>query len=247
MPAVDQSTRILFALAAARGGIATLTELCQVVEISKSKGLALLATLQRGGLVTRDEHSKVYALGPGLLVLSRALLSNADMLAEAGPHLLRLAEATLATAFFGTISGRHFFVIGRRRSPEQSLGQINVDVGDRFPVYYGAHGIAILAATAPEERERILREEELCFDGALRDASTLRAELNECARLGYARDLGSINPGVNVVGAALLDHRARPTGALLVTGTFATAKAAEFGGYVVEAARAMALRQPLEW
>ncbi len=246
VPAVDQANRILFALAAARGGIGSLTELCHEVDISKSKCLALLATLQGSGLVVRDEQSKLYRLGPGLLVLSRALLSNADMLAESGPYLLRLAEVTSSTAFFGTISERQLYVIGRRRPPGQPLAQISVDVGDRFPVYYGAHGIAILAALPSAERERVLGEEDLRFDGALKDMTTLRAEVDECCRLGYARDLGSINPGVNVVAAALLDHRSRPIGSMLVTGTFPAAKAAEFGGYVVEAARVMILRLPLQ-
>ena len=51
----------------------------------------------------KHDYSKLYGLGPGLLVLSQALLNNADMPAEAGPYLLRLAEVTSGTAFFGTI------------------------------------------------------------------------------------------------------------------------------------------------
>lgn len=137
-------------------------------------------------------------------------------------------------------------VISRRRPPSRPLGQISVDVGDRFPVYFGAHGIAILAALSPAERTQIIEREELRFEGPLSDMGTLLAEVDECSRLGYARDLGSINPGVNVLAAALLDHRSRPIGSLLVTGTFPSAKASEFGGYVVEAARAMILRLPLQ-
>ncbi len=69
VPAVDQSIRLLFSLANTIGGEASLTELTKEVGISKSKGLAILNTLRNAGLVTRDDRTKNYALGPNLLTL----------------------------------------------------------------------------------------------------------------------------------------------------------------------------------
>lgn len=247
VPAVDQSIRILYSLAAAPEATASLTELCREVGISKSKGLALLNTLQGGAFVVRNEQSKLYTPGPGLLVLSRALLDNTDLATDAAPYLVELAQVTGATSFLGAIVGGQYFVVARRRPPAGQLAQIAVEVGEEFPLYYGAHGKAILAVLAVEERERILREEELHFQDATQqdvDLNGLRAELEECARLGYARDLGGMNPGVNVLGAPLLDHRSTPVACLQVTGTFPASKAAEFGGYLVEAVRAMRLGPP---
>ena len=69
VPAVDQAVRLLFCLANTVGGEASLTQLTKEVGISKSKGLAILNTLRSAGLVTRDDRTKNYGLGPNLLPL----------------------------------------------------------------------------------------------------------------------------------------------------------------------------------
>ena len=84
VPAVDQCVRLLFSLANTVGGEASLTELTKEVGIGKSKGLAILNTLRSAGLVTRDDRTKNYALGPNLLLLSRALINNTDLSKQ--PH-----------------------------------------------------------------------------------------------------------------------------------------------------------------
>jgi len=87
VPAVDQAIRLLFSLANTVGGEASLTQLTKEVGISKSKGLAILNTLRNAGLVTRDDRSKNYSLGPNLLLLSRALINNTDLATAAAPYL----------------------------------------------------------------------------------------------------------------------------------------------------------------
>lgn len=246
VPAADQAARILFFLAGTPEGRASLTEVCRHVGINKSKGLALLNTLRSSGLVIRSEYSKVYRLGPGLLVLSRALLEHTDIAGSAGPYLRSLADATRSTALLGSVSGEQTYVIARRTSADGHLAQIAVQVGHRFPLYYGSHGKAILAAVSKEERERVLAEAELHFAelGEGHDLGALRAEIAECARLGYGRDLGGINQGVNSLAVPLFGRHSVLLGFLWVVGTFPVAKAAEYGTLLVSTAQAMSLSFP---
>jgi DNA-binding IclR family transcriptional regulator len=246
VPAADQAARILYFLAEAPEGRASLTEVCRHVGINKSKGLALLNTLKNSGLVIRSEYSKVYRLGPGLLVLSRALLEHTDIASSAGPFLRNLADATGSTALLGSVSGEQTYVIARRTSADLHLAQIAVQVGHRFPLYYGSHGKAILAALSEEERERVLTGSELHFAELAEnhDLGALRAEVAECARLGYGRDLGGINRGVNSLAVPLFGRNSALLGCLWVVGTFPAAKAAEYGKLVVSAAQAMSLSFP---
>ena len=116
VPAVDQASRILFALGRNPRGSATLTEICGEVGISKSKGLAILNTLRSAGLVAKSESSKMYRLGPRLLTLSRALLDHTDLAHEAAPYLDDLVAATGCTALLGLVSGDRLFVIARREN-----------------------------------------------------------------------------------------------------------------------------------
>ncbi|MCL5942861.1 MAG: IclR family transcriptional regulator [Actinobacteria bacterium] len=252
VPAVDQAARILFALGKSARGAATLTEICNAVGISKSKGLAILNTLRGVGLVTRSERSKAYALGPRVLALSQALLDHTDLVHEAAPYLDQLVAATGSTTLLGIIAGDRLFVVARREV-RAGMG-IAVHVGHRFPLTLGAHGKAILATLPEEELEEILAREPLYVYGEARkdsvDLDLLRAELAECRRLGYAHDLGVTRPGIAAVSAVVVDEYAegapdgmsRVAGCLIVVGTFAAEAAAEYGQMVAAAAREMSAR-----
>ena len=249
VPAVGQANRILFALAHEWNGAVSLTEICLTVGINKSKGLAILNTLRNAGLVTRSERSKTYRLGPGLLTLSRALLDHTDLAQISSPFLDRLAVSTGCTALMGLVSGDRVFVVARREAPI-AMG-IAVHVGHRFPLTWGAHGKAILAALPEEERERILAEGPVFVHGRdgdpVLDLEALRAELDECRRAGYGHDLGVTRPGVNAVSAALVDElsgtsrfgSSRVVGCLVVVGTFPLDSVEEYGTRVAATAREM--------
>ena len=163
VPAVDQCVRLLFTLANTIGGEASLTELTNEVGISKSKGLAILNTLRNSGLVTREERTKNYALGPNLLLLSRALINNTDLARAATPYLEKLAAVTGCSVHMGVVSGQTMFVVARRHAPGGTY--IAIDVGHRYPVTWGAHGRAYLAALPPEEFERLLAQNSILQAG----------------------------------------------------------------------------------
>ena len=57
----------------------SLTEICGVVGIHKSKGYSILNTLQHFAFVQRSPYGKIYSLGPGLLFLSSKVLDNMDL------------------------------------------------------------------------------------------------------------------------------------------------------------------------
>jgi len=252
VPAVDQAARILFALGRNLRGQATLTEICGEVGISKSKGLAILNTLRGAGLVVKSDRAKAYGLGPRLLTLSRALLDHTDLAHEAAPYLDELAASTGCTALLGIVSGDRLFVIARREA-RASMG-IAVHVGNRFPLTLGAHGKAILAALPEEELECVLAGGSLYVWGEPSkdsvDISALRAEIEECRRVGYAHDLSVTQAGIGAVSAVLMDEyseasppgMSRVVGCLIVVGTFGVEAVAEHGEKVAATARQLSSR-----
>jgi len=247
VPAVDQSIRLLFSLANSIGGEASLTQLAKDVGIGKSKGLAILNTLRSAGLVTRDERSKNYALGPNLLLLSRALLNNTDLARAATPYLEELAAQTGCSMHLGVVSGETLFVVAGRHAPGGTY--IPIDVGHRYPLTWGAHGRAYLASLAPEEFERrlaqssILQAGETDRDGI--DRETLRAQVEECRQLGYGQSLGTTWSGLNAVSAVLTAEIVdspgdrRVVGCIVAVGTFGPEQAARIGRLLVTASTEM--------
>ncbi len=247
VPAVDQAVRLLATLANTVGGEASLTQLTKEVGISKSKGLAILNTLRNAALVTRDERTKNYALGPNLLSLSRALLNNTDLAKAATPYLEELAAQTGCSLHLGVVSGETLFVVARRHAPGGSY--IPIEVGHRYPLTWGAHGRAYLATLPPEEFDRRLSHSSVIQAGETDrdqiDRDTLRAQVEEARRVGYGKSLGTTWSGLNAVSVVLRGATPetaegwRVVGCVVAVGSFSPERAEEIGELLVGAAREM--------
>jgi len=247
VPAVDQSVRLLFALANVVGGEASLTELAKEVGISKSKGLAILNTLRNAGFVMRNERTKNYRLGPNILLLTRALINNTDLAQAVYPYLEDLAAQTGCSYHLGIVSGETLFVVARRHAPGGTY--IPIDVGHRYPLTWGAHGRAFLASLPPEELDRRLGQStfvqagETDRDGI--DREVLRAQVEEARRLGYGMTLGTTWSGLNAVSTAIWvpspdgPGEPRAIAFLVAVGTFSVDRAHQIGHRMTEAAAEM--------
>jgi IclR family acetate operon transcriptional repressor len=239
VPAVDQASRILFYMARNPQPGLSLTEICREVGIHKSKGYSILNTLQAFDLVLREPTAKTYTLGPGLLVLSRAVLDNNDLRYLAAPYLDTLAQETRSTALLGLVNGDRV-VVAAKRDTVAEIG-VTIGVGHRYHLTWGAHGKVLVGLLPEEEQERILAGERLHFYGQTGsegvDLSLVREEIEEARRLGYGKDLGQVQAGINAVSAPVFGSTPVPIGCVLVVGTFPASAAAVFGERVVAVAR----------
>jgi DNA-binding IclR family transcriptional regulator len=236
-PAVEQASRVLFCLARAQSSYISLIEICSDVGIHKSKAFSILETLRRFGLVRRNGEGKGYALGPGLISLSRKVLDDLSPTRLVEPILALLAKETRSTAVFGLIAEKEVFVAAKHEG-EGDIG-ITMRVGHRLPVTYGAHGKAIAAFLPEPDRVRLLKERELYFHGspAALDRKRLNRELAQCRREGFAEDRGEANRGLNVVASPVLGPNGSPVGYIEILVLFSPEEAARLGPVVSKASR----------
>lgn len=243
VPAVDQAAGVLYYLAAVPSGEANLTQICRAVDIHLSKGHAILGTLRSTGLVVRSQ-GKMYALGPGVLTLSRSVLDRTGLATAADPYLADLAALTGATALLGLITADHVFIVARREAPA-TLG-VTIRVGHRYPLTWGAHGRAIVASLTPERRTEVLAAGPLLFRGDPvdhpEDAAGLETELEETRRRGFAVDLGGMQAGVSAVSVALVNAHGEPAAVLILVGTFSSDLVPDRGQSAARAAQEMQTR-----
>jgi DNA-binding IclR family transcriptional regulator len=239
VPAVEQASRLLFCLAAARSSPMSLTEICAQVGIHKSKAFSILHTLGKFGLVQRNAKRKGYSLGPGLITLSRKVLDdlNAPRLAE--PILEELARTADGTALLGLITDRNVFVAAKHEG-ERDVG-VTIRIGRRFPLTYGSHGKAIAAFLPQKELDRLLHDGDLYFHGKPErfNRARLNEELARCRRDGFAVDVGEMMPGLNTVAAPVIGPGGTPIGYVVVMGLFSGEAAWKFGPLVAEAGKAL--------
>lgn len=239
VPAVEQAARLLFCLAGNSSAQMSLPDICAQVGIHKSKAYSILQTLQKFGLVQRFSDRKGYALGPGLITLSRKVLDdfNAPRLAE--PLLEELAVKFGGTATLGLIADRIVFVVAKNEGGAD-IG-VTIRIGHRFPLTYGSHGKAIAASLPDRELELLLKESKLYFHGSAEklDRDRLAVELGRCRSEGFALDLGDMKPGLNSVAAAVFGPGETPIGYIALIGLFSNEVARESGPEVAAAARTL--------
>jgi DNA-binding IclR family transcriptional regulator len=236
-PAVEQASRILFCLAGAQSTFMSLIEICARVGIHKSKAFTILETLQRFGLVRKNTDAKGYALGPGLISLSRKVLDDLSAPRLAEPILEGLAQKTKSTTVLGLLADKKVFIAAKHEG-EGNIG-VTMRIGHRLPLTYGAHGKAIVAFLPEEERKNLLKEKKLYFYGnpAKLDKKRLDVELERCRREGFAEDLSEVNPGLNVVAAPVIGPSGTLIGFIEIFLLFSPETAHQFGPLVAEAGK----------
>lgn len=236
-PAVEQASRILFCLAGTRSTYMSLIEICASVGIHKSKAFTILETLQRSGLVRKNEEGKGYALGPGLISLSRKVLDDLSAPRLAEPILEELAQRTKSTTVLGLLADKRVLIAAKHEG-EGNIG-VTMRIGHRLPLTYGAHGKAIVAFLPEEEQKSLLKEEKLYFYGspAKFDRKRFEEELERCRKDGFAEDLSEVNPGLNVVAAPVIGPSGTLIGFIEIFLLFSPETAHNFGPLVAGAGR----------
>ncbi len=239
MPAVEQAARVLLSLADSRSSHMSLTEVCAQVGIHKSKAFSILHTLQKFGLVQRSSEGKGYALGPGLVTLSRRVLDNLNAPRLAEPILEKLANKAGGTAVLGLIYDKGAVVVAKQEG-NHDIGY-TIRIGNRFPLTYGSHGKAIAAFLPAAELDRLLQQKSLYFYGESEtvDRQRLEEELVRVRQDGFALDLGDMRPGLNAVAAPLFGPGARPIGYIVVIGLISEEAARQMGPTVAQAAKTL--------
>lgn len=239
VPAVEQALRVMFHMASTGASHMSLTEICTQVGIHKSKAFSILHTLQKYGIVQRNIGGKGYALGPGLITLSRKVLDNTSIIKVAEPFLKDLSEKASGTATLGLIAENSVFVVAKHEV-ERDIG-VTIRVGHRFPLTMGSNGKAIAAFLPASELEDLLSHKKLYFHGKPEklDRERLAKELAQARRDGFAVDLGEIKAGLHTVAAPILGIGEIPIGYIAVIGLFSVKVTRQLGTAVAEAGKVM--------
>jgi DNA-binding IclR family transcriptional regulator len=126
---------------------------------------------------------------------------------------------------------------------EQSGGilESRMKPGHTFPVFYGAHGKAIVASFGEEERKQLFATKKLAFEGKFSKSNynDMKQELDTCRRNGFAHRLirPNENPMIKLLASAVLGANGRPIGCIQIVGLFTGSAVQTYGAKVAESAR----------
>ncbi|MBT9258221.1 MAG: IclR family transcriptional regulator [Clostridiales bacterium] len=194
-----------------------LLEVARELHISPSMAHRLLNTLEAMGFVTRDDHSKIYRLGPHMLELG--MIARDHWL---GSEIqLRLQELTVRTgeaSLYTVRQGLNSVCVAIQESHHTVT--MTARVGRVTPLYAGASNTPLLAFLPDTVLEAILPKLEIRPLGpqSPKDEVELRKRLEQIREQGYAISDQEVEVGIAAMGVAIRDQGGDLIGCLSIAG-----------------------------
>ncbi len=239
-----RASGILKTFAEGKGSF-TLRETAQSLKLDRSTTYRILLSLEKCGLVEKDEKSGGYSLGLGAFEIGSAYQRRADFVPIAKPFMEELAVKAQETVNLAVLSGTEILYLDKVDSP-RSVGVMS-KIGQRNPVYCTSLGKSLLAFQSEEEQARIIAEIEfkpltpytiISRKGFLKEMEQIRLQ-------GYALDRREIEEDVECIAAPIRNHLGNPVAAISISGPqkkIQTPREKEYVGWVTEAAEGISSR-----
>jgi IclR family transcriptional regulator, acetate operon repressor len=192
-----------------------VTEIANRVGLHKSTVSRILATFEQENLVERDEDTRRFRLGLGLIAVAGPLLAELEERRVAHPVLRELTELTGETSALMMWEGNQSICVEQIASRHQI--KHTTPLGARYNDALSA-SVQVFLATEPEERVRaLIRSGAITYSGV--DETSLDGylvRLKEDLRRGWAVNYGESSLDEVGVAAPVYDHRGDVVAAVLI-------------------------------
>jgi IclR family KDG regulon transcriptional repressor len=221
-----------------------LRDIAKQAAINKSTAYRFLAHLESEGYVFRDDEG-AYTIGLKLARLGSGIAFHATLRKISRPVLQNLAHITNESINLGALDGQEVLYLDVMESPHSF--RLVSQVGTRRPLYCTGLGKAMLAYLPEEEREYLLASMnfERFTPHTLIKLPSIRKEMVNTIRRGYALDDEEAVLGSRCVAAPILDARGKVFASISVSGPITRMdrnKTQLFGSTVRDAGRSISRR-----
>ncbi|NLU73635.1 IclR family transcriptional regulator [Streptomyces sp. HNM0575] len=234
-----------------------VSAIARATAIPKSSVHRCLLTLREAEWLTTSSTD-----GTRWVLTGRALSVGIHAQAELGlreaalPTMRQLRDETHETIHLSSYGSDHDLVVIDRMDSDEPV-RTWVHLGARVPLHASCSGRAILARLPDAEVERLLGraagksgeggELERFSETTPVDLAAVLDDLGRVRERGYATNDCAWRPGVGAVGAALVDPRGRPVGALAISvpvQRYDAERAGRLGPLAADAARRVSAGLP---
>jgi IclR family transcriptional regulator, KDG regulon repressor len=209
-----------------------LTDLSERLGIPKPQVLRIVSTLETGGYLVRDPHTKRYRLGIQVFHLGMVVRQGLDLRRVAQPYLQELAAETRETVgvFVADPSGP--VCIDVIESPKGL--RVFAQPGRRMPWHAGTSAKVILTHLPAEEREAILARGDFkrYTPWTITEPARLREVLAEIKRTGYHVGIRDLDDEALGIAAPIFDHDGHVAGAISVSAPVSRTSEQEIGRFI---------------
>ncbi len=193
-----------------------VTEISKMLSLHKSTAFGIINTLEKCGLLEKNEASSKYSLGMELFRLGSNI--NINIREICAPHLKQIVESTGETVNLVMRSGENVIYLDKVESPYSM--RICTRIGQQYPMYCTAVGKAILAfLDASESGEILSRIQLIAFtENTITDKNKLKEQFEKIRQNGYAIDMEEMEYGLICVAVPVLNTSGSPVASISVSG-----------------------------
>lgn len=200
-----------------RNDYAGIKEIAEGTGLSRTTVHRILGTCEANYVVLKDEIGR-YRLGPRSLEWANSYQLQTGIARLARPHLKELLQDIKETIHLFIYEKGEAFYLEKMHS--YSHTGMDSRIGSRLELYCTSAGKAILAALPEDEFDLYMETIDLRpkTDRTETDRERFRSIIDEVKYRGYALDDQENDLGVRCIGAAVMDKRGYPVGAVSLTG-----------------------------
>lgn len=198
---VEVAARILRALASVHRSL-PLKDLAKLADIHPGKAHRYLVSLTRSELVTQDEATGHYGVGPAAIALGLAGMHSIDVVRTATAALPSLRDEINETVLLAMWSPHGPVVFALEESDRPV--SMNIRVGSILPLLRTATGKVFASFLPRHTTATLLTSEMKSMNYSPARVGTL---LEEVRRRGFSSVTEDLVPGVNAIAAPLFDHK----------------------------------------
>ena len=204
-PIVKKAFIILRAISQSSQGL-RISEISNMLDISKSTVHGITAALEDQGAINRDCVSKRYTIGITLMELGKAAYERIDFKNIARPIMEELMEQCQESVFLGIRNGDRVTVIDIVESRKDF--KITSPIGTALPLLAGATGKLFLSIMEPKDLQKYLGSNPLVRFTAntITDPEQYARELEKVREAGFATDDEEYISGVRAVAAPIKQY-----------------------------------------
>jgi IclR family transcriptional regulator, acetate operon repressor len=191
-----------------------VTEIAGRVGLHKSSVSRILATLEQERIVERDEPSRKFRLGLGLIAVAGPLLANLDVRRVAYPVLEELNGETSETVALMVWDGAEAISVEQLPSPRPV--KHTSPMGSRYNTGLSASVQVFLAHLAEAEARSLVESGAVHLPGGKTELRTYLRRLADVRQAGFAANYGETSPDEVGIAAPVRDHRGAVVAALMI-------------------------------
>jgi IclR family acetate operon transcriptional repressor len=215
--AVQRAADVLLLFANGERATLGVTEIAKELGYSKAVVHRILNSLRTRELVTIDDETHRYSLGPAAVGLGLTYLEGLDVREIARPTLQKLSDESGETATLSLRTGWERIYIDQV-TPSREV-KMEVVLGQSFPLHAGGSSKAILAFLSDEEQAEYTNLPLKKLTGStVVDPDMLRDELADIRKRGYAMSFGERREGASSVAAPIFDHEGHAIASMSISG-----------------------------